>query len=421
QRNFRPNLQLANMVQIIRQLHPHPQRSGAPVGGNRGPPELCERHQEPLKLFCEVDEEAICVVCRESRGHKQHSVVPLEEVLQEYRNKLQRHLEPLKQKLDAVLKQKSHEEAKITELKEQMRQELQELQSELEALQRFLLGEQVQQLAQLESRFQALLARQGRNVAALDTQRTALERLIAQAQDSARQDGLQLLKDSKGLGFRTPGLWGSGLEGIGTQDPSALGLRTEPPSVLRPFVVMTLRPCCSQPFNPIVPTAEVTLDPESAHPRLALSLDRRSVKLAERRPAAPATKRPEGGDFCVLGLPGFTTGRHYWEVEIAGRRGWAVGAASRRRHNQRPDNREVWCVGSTGKRYQACGGAEQTVLAPGERPRRFGVYLDYERGQLGFYNADTMGHIHTFRAAFRDSVFPFFRVLGRGTRIRICT
>ncbi|NXY80789.1 TRI27 protein, partial [Glareola pratincola] len=98
QRNFRPNLQLANMVQIIRQLHPHPQRLAPPAagasvagaaagvpgvlaaaGGGQGPPSLCEKHQEPLKLFCEVDEQAICVVCRESRSHKHHSVVPLEE------------------------------------------------------------------------------------------------------------------------------------------------------------------------------------------------------------------------------------------------------------------------------------------------------------------------------------------------------
>ncbi|XP_028941204.1 E3 ubiquitin-protein ligase TRIM41, partial [Antrostomus carolinensis] len=103
QRNFRPNLQLANMVQIIRQLHPHPQRlvpptagpsiSGAVSGlpgilitvGGPGSPNLCQKHQEPLKLFCEVDEEAICVVCRESRSHKHHSVVPLEEVVQDYK------------------------------------------------------------------------------------------------------------------------------------------------------------------------------------------------------------------------------------------------------------------------------------------------------------------------------------------------
>lgn len=79
-RSFRPNLQLANMVQVIRQMHPNPGRGSR--GNEQG---ICPKHQEALKLFCEVDEEAICVVCRESRNHKQHSVVPLEEVVQEYK------------------------------------------------------------------------------------------------------------------------------------------------------------------------------------------------------------------------------------------------------------------------------------------------------------------------------------------------
>ncbi|NXX47430.1 TRI27 protein, partial [Tricholaema leucomelas] len=90
-RSFRPNLQLANMVQVIRQLHPHPHRLGAALpgaasaaggGGGGGGWKvlgLCEKHQEPLKLFCEVDEEAICLVCREARRHRPHSVLPLEE------------------------------------------------------------------------------------------------------------------------------------------------------------------------------------------------------------------------------------------------------------------------------------------------------------------------------------------------------
>ncbi|XP_006877459.1 PREDICTED: tripartite motif-containing protein 52 [Chrysochloris asiatica] len=78
-RNLRPNLQLANMVQIIRQMCPT-------YRGNWGNEQgICSKHQEALKLFCEVDKETVCVVCRESRSHKQHSVVPLEEVMQEYK------------------------------------------------------------------------------------------------------------------------------------------------------------------------------------------------------------------------------------------------------------------------------------------------------------------------------------------------
>ncbi|NWI71007.1 TRI41 ligase, partial [Todus mexicanus] len=165
----------------------------------------------------------------------------------------------------------------------------------------------------------------------------------------------------------------------------------------------------------------VTLDPATAHPLLSLSPDGRSVKLAERRHhlLPPNPKRPDAAaaDFCVLGAPGFAGGRHYWEVEVGGRRGWAVGAArgsSRHKDEEEEEGkasgaapkREIWCVGTSGKRYQAVTGSEQTALSPGERPRRFGLYLDYERGQLGFYNAESMSHIHTFHASFRDTIFP---------------
>uniref|UniRef100_A0A8C3RI20 B30.2/SPRY domain-containing protein n=1 Tax=Cyanoderma ruficeps TaxID=181631 RepID=A0A8C3RI20_9PASS len=184
-----------------------------------------------------------------------------------------------------------------------------------------------------------------------------------------------------------------------------------------------------------VKISDVTLDPSTAHPRLSLSLDRRSVRLSERRPEPPAgsARRSDGGDLCVLGAPGFSAGRHYWEVEVGGRRGWAVGAAresARHRHkggssssssSSSAPKREIWAVGTSGKKYQALTATEQTALAPGEQPRRFGVYLDYERGQLCFYNAESMSHIHTFHICCRERVFPFFRILAKGTRIKICT
>lgn len=172
--------------------------------------------------------------------------------------------------------------------------------------------------------------------------------------------------------------------------------------------------------------ADITLDPDTAHPRLSLSLDRRSVKLAERRQELPDNPKRFDSDYCVLGSQGFTTGRHYWEVEVGGRKGWAVGAARetarRKLKTMGPhQKREIWCVGTNGKKYQALTATEQMALSPSERPRRFGVYLDYERGQLCFYNAESMTHIHTFNASFHERIFPFFRILAKRTHIKICT
>ncbi|XP_069077235.1 E3 ubiquitin-protein ligase TRIM39-like [Pleurodeles waltl] len=77
-RSLRPIRQLGNMVEMVKQLHLPPVK---PPEGN-----LCEKHEEKLRLFCEEDQRMICVVCRESKDHKSHSVSPIEEAAEEYKD-----------------------------------------------------------------------------------------------------------------------------------------------------------------------------------------------------------------------------------------------------------------------------------------------------------------------------------------------
>ncbi|KAH1183031.1 hypothetical protein KIL84_004523 [Mauremys mutica] len=78
QRNFRPNRELANMVELVKQLK---LQAGKEPGGER----VCEKHKEPLKLFCEEEQSPICVVCDRSKAHRDHPVIPIEEAAQEYK------------------------------------------------------------------------------------------------------------------------------------------------------------------------------------------------------------------------------------------------------------------------------------------------------------------------------------------------
>jgi len=47
--------------------------------------EGCERHREPLKIFCKDDEAFICMICRESRTHRAHAMLPVQDAAQEYK------------------------------------------------------------------------------------------------------------------------------------------------------------------------------------------------------------------------------------------------------------------------------------------------------------------------------------------------
>ncbi|NXC44766.1 TRI17 ligase, partial [Penelope pileata] len=79
----------------------------APGGGR-----LCPRHREPLKLFCEEERRPICLVCRESQEHRLHPAVPVEEAAEELKEKLQVHVQTLKEKKEKLQGLREAEEGK---------------------------------------------------------------------------------------------------------------------------------------------------------------------------------------------------------------------------------------------------------------------------------------------------------------------
>ncbi|XP_078271852.1 E3 ubiquitin-protein ligase TRIM39-like [Rhinoraja longicauda] len=76
-----------------------------------------------------------------------------------------------------------------------------------------------------------------------------------------------------------------------------------------------------------VKRVSVTLDVETAHLVLELSEDRKRVRRTRTWRSLPDTGKRFTAKCCVLGSEGFTSGRHYWEVEVAGSRGWSLGVA----------------------------------------------------------------------------------------------
>ncbi|XP_059827018.1 butyrophilin subfamily 1 member A1-like isoform X2 [Hypanus sabinus] len=169
----------------------------------------------------------------------------------------------------------------------------------------------------------------------------------------------------------------------------------------------------------------VTLDVETANPWLDVSEDRKSVRYTETRRDLPDTGKRFTDWPCVLGSEGFTSGRHYWEVEVTGNRWWRLGVAAesveRKGAVTLSPETGFWTIerfddGMWVLTYPV------SRLPAGPIPGRVGVYLRYESGTVSFYNAETKSHLHTFTGnKFTEKLYPFFWTWYENEWLRICS
>ncbi|XP_075770141.1 butyrophilin subfamily 1 member A1-like isoform X1 [Pelodiscus sinensis] len=159
--------------------------------------------------------------------------------------------------------------------------------------------------------------------------------------------------------------------------------------------------------------ADVTLDPDTAHANLVLSADGKTVTYEDRQQDRP--DNPER--FCtypvVLGASVFTGGRFYWEVEMGDKTNWTVGVCRepviRTGKVKLTPGNGYWTVWLRNGKYEACT-FPPTPLDLGVRPRRVGIFLDYEAGEVSFYSVTGGSHLFTFTDTFSGTLRPYFYI-----------
>ncbi|XP_014817032.1 PREDICTED: butyrophilin subfamily 1 member A1-like [Calidris pugnax] len=161
---------------------------------------------------------------------------------------------------------------------------------------------------------------------------------------------------------------------------------------------------------------DVTLDPDTAHPRLEISDDGKSVKDTGTIRNVPKNEKRFDSHLYLLAKEGYTSGRHYWEVDVGKRSSWALGIAcasvTRKGTLTLSPKNGFWVMGCTDGREYWAYTEPWTRLSVGGKLPKIGIFLDISSNQLSFYDVHKKEALYTFNvgdeSSQKERFFPFF-------------
>ncbi|XP_044033832.1 E3 ubiquitin-protein ligase TRIM39-like [Siniperca chuatsi] len=159
---------------------------------------------------------------------------------------------------------------------------------------------------------------------------------------------------------------------------------------------------------------DIVLDPDTAHPLLTLSDDGKQVKYSMGSGLWGIQNLNPNmftEHLAVLGQRGFSSCRFYFEVFVGGKTEWCLGVATasvqRRGALVRGPGCGLWAIWFLEDKFETF--SSPNVPVHFGKPERIGVFVDYNGGQIYFYDRQTATLIYCFTECFfTEELYPYF-------------
>ncbi|XP_061403190.1 E3 ubiquitin/ISG15 ligase TRIM25-like [Lethenteron reissneri] len=370
----------------------------------------CKTHRDEIKFYCRQDESLVCTTCTIAGDHKGHDVATLED---EHKTREKQVGEETR----AVEEKRREAEESVRRMEAARRN----VQGSMTGVRQRINGEFARMRAALDEEEKAALARASKKERELLTQ---IEKNIAHYQReigelqaaAARLEVLAQERDS--LAFLQGHLEETRRTGrVTTSQPSAP--RQEDIASLKVLETTTVK---------FMYGRSPTLDTNSAYNQLQISSDLRTMTAVQASQGRPDHPHRFDGRAQALCCESFSSGHHYWEVDVGDARWWRVGVAygtiprkGDRDAQQLGGNDASWCLEKRDDNFSVFHGGVKTALSVREAPspRRIGLHLHWEGGLLAFYCADSMEVIHEVRQRFLQPLYPGMCVRCLNDRLKI--
>ncbi|XP_059191583.1 E3 ubiquitin-protein ligase TRIM21-like isoform X1 [Centropristis striata] len=372
---------------------------------------MCPKHDKLLELFCKTDQTCVCMLCTVS-DHKTHNVVPLKEEyegkkvelgktdaeIQQMIQKRRLKIEEIKYSVELSKEDADRETADgvqvFTALKESVERSQAELIDTIKEKQR-----------KTEKQAEGFIKELEQEISELKKRRTEVEQL------SQSEDHLHLLQSFTSLNAAPPTKdWTE----VSIRPPSYMGTVRRAVNQLEETLSKQMKKLFEAEVKRVQQSAvDLTLDPDTAHPKLILSDDGKQVKHGDVRKKLPDNQ--ERFDRCgnVLAKQSFSSGRYSYEVQVKGKTEWDLGVVreslNRKGVNTLKPQNGYWtiCLRNENE-YKACAGPP-VRLSLKSRPEKVGVFVDYEEGLVSFYDIEAAVLIYSFTGCcFTEKLYPFF-------------
>uniref|UniRef100_A0A8C5SQG3 B30.2/SPRY domain-containing protein n=1 Tax=Laticauda laticaudata TaxID=8630 RepID=A0A8C5SQG3_LATLA len=170
-------------------------------------------------------------------------------------------------------------------------------------------------------------------------------------------------------------------------------------------------------------SSNVTLDPDTAHPKLILSEDLKSCWLGRKSQNLINDDKRFDLMTCVLGREMFITGRHYWDVAVENEGDWGVGVARssvKRKGIEAFRNMEgIWAMAKCCGRFWVYMNPPALVSDPMRwKIKKIRVSLNYAGGRVAFCDVERGNLLYAFSGTsfLGEPIHPFFWI-GKKTRL----